>query len=168
MANSQTFLRRLNAHLKAAQAYAELSHAKRLKVGAVLLKDDRIISVGYNGMPSGMDNECEYLVDMLGPKGEHLHELQTRPEVCHAEMNVIAFAAKHGGIGTDGCTMVVTHSPCFECSKLLMQAGVKEIYYEKEYRLTDSIDFLKSNNIIVLEIPNDESKKTRSTTTSQK
>lgn len=129
---------RLNAHLKAAKAYAELSHAKRLQVGAVLVKDDRIISVGYNGMPSGMDNVCEY-------------QGVTRLEVVHAEMNVIAFAAKNG-VATDGCSMIVTHSPCFECSKLLMQAGVKTIYYEIEYRLTESLDFLKNNGIEVIKL----------------
>lgn len=146
---------RIHAHLNAAQGYAKLSHAKRLKVGAVLIKDDRIISVGYNGMPSGMDNECEgptaNLKDYRGGLGEKIITPVTKPEVVHAEMNAIAYAAKNG-VKTDGCTMVVTHSPCFECSKLLMQAGVKEIYYETEYRITDSIDFLKSNNIIVEKI----------------
>ena len=135
---------RLNAHLKAAKAYAELSHAKRLQVGAVLIKDDRVISIGYNGMPSGFPNEAEFKNPVVG-------ELQTKPEVDHAEMNVIAFAAKHG-VPTDGCTMVVTHSPCFECSKLLMQSGVKKIYYETEYRLTDSLEFLKKGGIEVTQL----------------
>ena len=134
---------RLNAHLKAAKAYAELSHAKRLKVGAVLVKDDRIISVGYNGMPAGMDNECEVkLPDSL---------FVTKPEVVHAETNAVAYAAKNG-VATDGCTMVVTHSPCFECSKLLLQAGVKRIFYEEEYRLTESLEFLRAGGIEVSKI----------------
>lgn len=146
---------RLSAHLKAAKAYAELSHAKRLQVGAVLVKDDRVISVGYNGMPSGMDNTCEYessgLADMEKLPDGSSTRIKTKPEVVHAEMNVIAFAAKNG-MPTDGCTMIVTHSPCFECSKLLMQAGVKTIYYETEYRITDSLDFLKSGGVEVIKI----------------
>lgn len=150
MVNYQTFLRRLHAHLKVAKVYSHLSYAKRLKVGAIILKNDRVVSVGYNGMPSGMDNVCE--IDGV-----------TRPEVVHAEMNAIAFAAKNG-VATDGCTMVITHSPCFECSKLLMQAGIKDVYYEKEYRLTESLDFLKSNNITVLRIENAEETRTTSKT----
>lgn len=143
---------RLNAHLKAAKAYAELSHSKRLQVGAVLVKDDRIISVGYNGMPSGMDNNCENIVLVPTNDPTTVNEVEkrlvTKPEVVHAEMNVIAFAAKNG-VPTEGCSMIVTHSPCFECSKLLMQAGVKKIYYETEYRLTDSLDFLRKGGIEV-------------------
>lgn len=146
---------RLNAHLKAAKAYAELSHAKRLKVGAVLLRDDRIISIGYNGMPSGFPNECEGPTadpkDYRGGGGGEFITPVTLPEVVHAEMNAIAFAAK-AGVSTEGCTMVVTHSPCFECSKLLMQSGVKHIYYETEYRLTDSLEFLKKGGIEVKKI----------------
>ena len=145
-----TSSKRLKAHLKAAYAYAELSRAKRLKVGAVLLNDDRIISVGYNGMPSGMDNTCE-----VGDV--------TRPEVVHAEMNAIAFAAKNG-VATKGCTMVTTHSPCFECAKLLVQAGVEEIYYDVEYRLTDSLEFLRSNNVTVERISDAEASRTTTAT----
>jgi len=143
---------KLLAHLKAAKAYSELSRAQRLKVGAVLVKDDRIISVGYNGTPAGGSNECEYLDPIEG--------LTTKAEVVHAEMNAIAFAARNG-VNTDGCTMVVTHSPCFECSKLLVQSGVKEIYYETEYRLVDALEFLRAHNVIVEKI--DDETKTRST-----
>lgn len=137
-------MKRLHAHLKAAKAYAELSHAKRLQVGAVILKEDRIISVGYNGMPSGMSNICEFKNKVTG-------FLQTKPELVHAEINAIAFAAKNG-VSTDGCTMVVTHSPCFECSKLLFQSGVKHVYYETEYRITESLEFLKKGGIEVKKI----------------
>lgn len=138
---------RIKAHLKSAKAYAELSHAKRLQVGAVLVKDDRIVSIGYNGMPSGMDNDCEYVV--INPRGNEV--IHTKPEVVHAEMNAIAFAAKNG-VATNGCSMVVTHSPCFECSKLLLQAGVKEILYEEEYRLTASLKFLQEGGVEVKKI----------------
>ena len=134
---------RINAHLNAAKAYAQLSYAKRLKVGAVLVKDDRIISVGYNGMPSGVDNTCEdYVQD--GP----IAELVTKPGLVHAEMNVIAFAAKNG-MSTNQCIMIITHSPCFECSKLIIQSGIKKVLYETEYRLTEGLDFLRECGVEV-------------------
>ena len=141
---------RLLAHLNAAQGYAKLSHAKRLKVGAVLVKDDRIISIGYNGMPSGGSNECEYEKPKFDNKtlSYPTTELATKPEVVHAEMNVIAFAAKNG-VSTNGCSLVITDSPCFECAKLIIQSGIKEVYYEREYRLTDSLDFLKEYKVKV-------------------
>jgi dCMP deaminase len=133
---------KLSAHLIAARAYANLSSAQRLKVGAFLIREDRIISIGYNGMPSGMDNVCEILID---------GQLYSRPEVIHAEMNAIAFAAKHG-IATDGCSMVVTHSPCFDCSRLIIQSGIKKIYYGTKYRDDSGIKFLKKASIKVKEI----------------
>ncbi len=128
-----------DAHMDTARAYSRLSKAKRLKVGAVLVKDDRIIANGYNGCVAGGSNECEELVD---------GELVTKKEVLHAEENCIAFAAKNG-IATDGCTMITTHSPCFACSRLLVQAGIKEVVYEVEYRDTGGIDFLKENNVTI-------------------
>lgn len=128
----------LLAHLHAAEGYSKLSKAKRLQVGAVLVKDDRIISIGFNGTPSGADNTCE--IDDV-----------TVPGVCHAELNVIAFAAKNG-VSTDNCSMVITDSPCFECSKLIIQSGIKEVYYKREYRDTSSLDFLRENNIFIKKI----------------
>lgn len=145
---------RLQAHLNAAQGYTKLSHATRLKVAAVLVKDDRIISVGYNGMPSGGSNQCEVFE---GTK------LITKPEVVHAEANVISFAAKNG-VSTDGCTLISTHSPCFECAKLIIQSGIKEVYYETEYRITDSLRFLREYNIKVERIK-DEGKSAKKTWT---
>lgn len=130
--------------MNAAQGYAKLSKALRLKVGAVLVKEDRIISVGYNGTPFGYDNFCEYSDTCNG-------ELKTKPEVVHAEMNCIAFAAKNG-IASDGATLVVTHSPCFECSKLLLQAGIKEVYYKTQYRDDLGLKLLEECNIKVKEI----------------
>lgn len=132
-----TFSRKLEAHLEVAKAYADLSHAKRLQVGAVLVRNDRPISVGYNGMPAGGPNECEDLVN---------GELVTKPGLVHAEMNVIAFAARNG-VSTEGTTMVLTHSPCYECSKLIVQSGIKEVYYETEYRLTESLKYLEEYGI---------------------
>ena len=143
---------RLKAHVKVAQAYAELSHARRLKVGAVLIRDDRPVAVGYNGTPSGADNNCEFeelILDNPGPFMQPpVAELKTKPDVVHAEMNVIAFAAK-SGVSTDGCIMVITDSPCYECSKLIIQSGIKEVYYIRQYRLTESLDFLRENGVKV-------------------
>jgi dCMP deaminase len=127
---------RLRAHLKAAQIYAELSHATRLKVGALIIKDDRPISVGYNGMPSGASNICENTT----VNGDVIH-VTTKPEVIHAEKNAIAFAAKNG-TATKGCTLVITHSPCFDCATLILQSGITAVYYDEEYRDTSGIEFL--------------------------
>lgn len=138
--------------MKVAQAYAELSHARRLKVGAVLVRDDRPVAVGYNGTPSGADNNCEYEVELpqenLKFKQLPMSELRTKQSVVHAETNVIAFAAK-SGVSTDGCIMVITDSPCYECSKLIIQSGITEVYYLREYRLTESLDFLRENGVKV-------------------
>lgn len=134
---------KLQAHLEAAKAYSRLSYANRLKVGSVLVKDDRIISVGYNGTPSGRPNECE--------EPDYIGGTRTKAEVCHAELNVIAFAAKNG-VSTNQCIMIITHSPCFECSKLIVQSGIKEVFYETEYRITDGIDFLRECGVRVSKI----------------
>lgn len=148
------YLQRIHAHLKAAKAYAELSYARRLKVGAVIVRDDRIVSIGYNGTPSGRDNNCEEEVYDGYPKGHRLvspGKLVSKPEVCHAEMNAIAFSARNG-VSTEGCSLIVTHSPCYECSKLIVQSGIKTVYYEIEYRDQTAIKFLKECNIDVKKI----------------
>lgn len=129
----------LKINLDAARLYATLSYAKRLKVGSVLLQDGHIISNGRNGTPMGQDNTCED------------DEGNTLPSVIHAESNSILFAAK-SGIATNGATMVITHSPCFECSKLIVQSGIKEVYYDEEYRDISPIDFLRSCGIKVEKI----------------
>lgn len=143
---------RNKAHLEAAKAYAKLSKAKRLKVGAVICRDDRIISIGYNGMPSGGDNICEYRIDHINGL-DQIEEIEwrTRPEVIHAESNAIAFAAKNG-VATDGCKLVLTHSPCFDCSRLIIQSGIKEVVYETDYRDISGIDFLKENGVSVWKV----------------
>jgi len=122
--------------MEIAEVLSKESYANRNKVGAVLSKDNRIISTGYNGTPSGMNNQCED------------NESKTHWFVLHAEANAILFAAKHG-IKTDGASLHVTMSPCRECSKLILQAGIKEVYYHDEYRDSSGIDFLKENNIKV-------------------
>lgn len=139
MEHSPRFSQKINAHLKAAQAYAELSRANRLKVGAVIVKEDRIISIGFNGTPIGQNNICE---DKNG---------DTLPSVVHAESNSILFAARIG-ISTEGATLVITHSPCFQCAKMIVQCGIKEVHYKEEYRDTSSIKFLQECDVSVHKI----------------
>lgn len=133
---------KISAHLKVAEAYAEESHARRLKVGCVIVKDNRPISVGYNGTPEGTSNECETRVN---------GELVTKQSVIHAEANSIAFAARNG-VSTNNCVIVMTHSPCYDCAKLIISAGIKEVYYKTEYRITESLELLKESNIKVKKI----------------
>lgn len=125
----------INAYMEVAKTFANLSSAKRLQVGAIVVKDDRIISIGYNGMPSGWDNVCE-------------HEGKTKPEVLHAESNAIAKLARSSESG-NGATIFITHSPCLDCAKLIYQSGIANLYYKNDYRSTDGIDFLNKSNVKV-------------------
>jgi len=149
-----------NAHMQAAESYAALSSAKRLKVGAVVEKDNRIISIGYNGTPAGWDNNCEneiyeesqYVIDPGGPwhtMGTYRYE--TKQEVIHAEMNAIGKLAQSNESGA-GATMYITHAPCFDCAKLIHIAGIKKVFYRNSYRNTDGIEFLNKCNIEVEKI----------------
>ena len=134
----------LSAYMQTAKIFAELSSAKRKHVGAVVVKDDRIISIGYNGMPAGWDNNCEDIkVDNDGQ-----YELRTKPEVLHAETNAIAKLAKSSESG-EGATMFITHAPCLDCAKLVYQSGIKSVYYRNSYKNTDGIDFLNKCNVEV-------------------
>jgi len=119
----------IKAHMKAAHAYAECSTAERLKVGCVLVKDHRIISIGYNGMPSEWTNVCE---DESG---------KTKPEVIHAEANAVAKLARSNESG-EGSVAFITHAPCLSCAKMLYSAGVSEVVYSQSYRETVGVDFL--------------------------
>jgi dCMP deaminase len=145
------------AYMKTAQTFAELSSARRLKVGAIVVKDDRIISIGYNGMPAGWDNDCEYEATEfqteygVGSKLVKTGELKTRPEVLHAETNAIAKLARSNESG-NGATLFVTHSPCLECAKLIYQAGISCIYYNDDYRDTNGIKFLEKSGIQVVKM----------------
>jgi len=133
----------INAYMKTAEVFAELSTARRLHVGAIIVKDNRIISIGYNGMPSGWDNDCEdIVVDGISS------ELKTKPEVLHAETNCIAKLAKSTESGDDA-TMFITHAPCLDCAKLIYQSGIKSVYYRNAYRNDDGIEFLKKCNLEV-------------------
>jgi dCMP deaminase len=134
------------AYMKTAETFADLSHARRLHVGAIVVKDDRIISIGYNGMPAGWDNNCE---DEIWPP-YHGDEptLKTKPEVLHAETNAIAKLAKSNESGL-GATMFITHAPCLDCAKLIYQSGIGSVLYRNAYRDTSGIEFLKKSGIEV-------------------
>jgi len=136
------------AHMKAAEAYAELSHAVRLKVGAIVTKNDRVISIGYNGTPAGWDNKCED--ELKWPNGE-IKFTTTKPEVIHAEANAIGKLARSLESG-DGATMYITHAPCFDCSKMIHVAGINKVFYRNQYRNDDGIKFLNQCNIEVEQI----------------
>jgi len=145
----------IDAYMKTAETFAELSSAKRLHVGAIIVKDDRIISIGYNGMPAGWDNECEDKTYISPWNSEHrevlgiTYNLKTKPEVLHAETNAIAKLARTTESGL-GSTMFITHAPCIDCAKLVFQSGINSVYYRNSYRDDDGIDFLKKCNVEVI------------------
>ena len=166
------------AYMATARIFAELSHAKRLHVGAIVVKDDRIISIGYNGMPADWDNNCEDKEYSNGDEGgwlspdeieaqwpfeELVHEtqsddtvwthtrrfrLKTKPEVLHAETNAIAKLARSSDSGL-GADLFVTHSPCLDCAKLIYQSGISRVWYGAEYRSSDGPDFLRKSGVEV-------------------
>jgi len=127
------------AYLKMCGTWSELSYCKRNKVGALIVKDKMIISDGYNGTPSKYENKCE-------DKHNNTHWY-----VLHAEANAILKCAKNG-ISCKDATLYITMSPCKECSKLIIQSGIKRILYVKEYRNTEGLDFLRINNIEVVKV----------------
>lgn len=166
-----------HAYMDVATRFAQLSTAKRLQVGAIVVKDDRIISIGYNGLPSGWDNNCEYKdwmpedagstlsleqIEELWPFVEYSdvgqpgviigrYRLKSKPEVLHAETNAISKLAKSSESGADAA-IFITHSPCIDCAKMIFQAGITEVYYNTEYRSSDGIDFLKKCRVHVEQI----------------
>lgn len=123
-------------YIEMASVWAKNSYCRRRQVGALLVKDRMIISDGYNGTPSGFENVCE---DDNGV---------TKPYVLHAEANAITKVAKSGN-SSAGATLYVTASPCVECSKLIIQSGIKRVVYRDEYRLTDGVDLLRRAGIVV-------------------
>ena len=167
----------LEAFMKTAETFAECSTAIRLHVGAIVVKDDRIISIGYNGMPSGWDNVCEdriYPNPLLGDYELHYDEfdaafpykeqllpkdsnkwrsynLTTKPEVLHAETNAIAKLAKSTESG-DGAVLFVTHAPCLDCAKLVYQSGISSVYYRNGYRDNRGVEFLSKAGVKVEQI----------------
>ena len=168
----------VDAYMKTAEIFAELSHAQRLHVGAIVVKDDRIISIGYNGMPAGWDNDCEHKDYMSGSAGgwlspEEIYEqwpfeeedidpdlgyarryaLKTKPEVLHAESNAIAKLAKSNDSGL-GADIFITHAPCIECAKLIYQSGINGVYYGENYRDDSGIEFLKKSGVNIEKLDN--------------
>jgi dCMP deaminase len=156
----------INAYMDVAERFAELSSARRLHVGAIVVKDDRIISIGYNGMPAGWDNNCEDTVfvlheevmgtDMISlgytqtDNGNWI-KLKSKPEVLHAETNAIAKLAKSNESGM-GATMFITHAPCLDCAKLIYQSGISSVLYRNSYRDTGGITFLERSGVTVEQI----------------
>ncbi len=127
-------------YLRMARIWSENSYCLRRQVGALIVKDKMIISDGYNGTPSGFENVCEDENDL------------TKPYVLHAEANAITKIARSGN-NSEGSTLYVTDSPCIECSKLIIQAGIKRVIYAREYRLSDGLDLLRRAGIEVIFLP---------------
>ena len=127
-------------YIRMANIWAENSYCQRRQVGALIVKDKMIISDGYNGTPSGFENICE---------DETNH---TKPYVLHAEANAITKIARSNN-SSEGATMYVSASPCIECAKLIIQAGIKRVIYSEKYRLEDGIELLKRANIEVIYLP---------------
>lgn len=156
----------IELYMDFARRVAKLSYAKRLQVGAVIVKDDTVISYGYNGTPAGWDNDCEDKVYMdrgaggwLDPveikanwpfkdKDDNRYKLVTKPEVIHAESNAISKLAKstNSGIGAD---IFITHSPCTECAKLIYQSGIQRVFYRDTYKDNEGVKFLEKSGIEV-------------------
>lgn len=148
----------INAYMDTAKRFSELSYATRLKVGAVVVKDHRIISIGYNGMPAGWDNNCEFAV-LETPHKAKLDEngvpiYKTKDEVIHAEANAIIKLARDGERGA-GADIFCTHAPCIECAKLIYGAGITQLYYSEDYRSTDGLIFLERSGVKVTKCTDD-------------
>ena len=163
----------IDLYMDWANRTAQLSHAKRLQVGAVIVKDDSVISYGYNGMPAGWDNNCENVEYMSIDAGgwldpEEIYEkwpfveddldpdlgyarryrLKTKPEVLHAESNAIAKLARSSQSGRDA-SVFITHAPCLDCAKLIYQSGISSVYYRNSYRDVAGVEFLEKSGVIV-------------------
>lgn len=133
-------------YLRMAEIWAENSYCQRRKVGALIVKDKMIISDGYNGTPSGFENVCEDENNL------------TKPYVLHAEANAITKIARSSN-NSDGATLYVTDSPCIECAKLIIQAGIKRVIYARDYRLNDGVELMKRAGIEVVLLKNSSDKK---------
>jgi dCMP deaminase len=148
----------VDAHMASAEVYSKLSSAKRLQVGCVVVKDNTIIGIGYNGMPSGWDNECEVLIpeqEIVNIESRSItyieERLVTKSEVLHAETNALAKIAKSTN-SSDGASLFVTHAPCLDCAKLIYQSGINSVYYRNSYRDEKGIDFLKHCKVEVSKV----------------
>lgn len=141
-------------YMKIAEVTAGLSYAKRLQVGAVIVKDNQILATGYNGMPSGWENVCEYEEEILvsdiekGNRLEKTGQLKTKREVLHAETNAIAKVSQSTESSKDS-TLFCTHAPCMECAKLIYQSGISTVYYKNNYRDESGLTFLRLSGVNV-------------------
>jgi dCMP deaminase len=162
----------IDLYMDWADRTAKLSHAKRLQVGAVIVKDDSVISYGYNGMPAGWDNDCENkewcsaggwlspeeIIEGWPHEGEYYdssgysmqgrYRLKTKPEVLHAESNSISKLAKSSNSG-NGASIFITHAPCLDCAKLIYQSGIDSVYYRNSYRDVAGVEFLEKSGVSV-------------------
>jgi len=140
-------LRYHTLYMDIAGRVSQMSYAERLKVGCIIEKDGRIISIGFNGMPSGMDNICEHC--FVAGNGTYDHvQLVTRKEVIHAERNAIDKLSSSNESGKNA-VMYITHSPCLECSKSIHTSGIRAIFYKEEYRSTEGVEFLQKLGVAV-------------------
>lgn len=125
--------------MKVAEVYSELSYAQRLKVGCVIVKDNKIISIGYNGTPSGWDNDCED------------ENNQSKNSVIHAEQNALMKVAQSNESCVDA-DIFITHAPCIQCAKLIGISGIKNLYYKYDYRCSEGLDFLRQCGITIVKV----------------
>jgi dCMP deaminase len=134
-------------YMKVAELTSTLSYAKRLQVGSVIVKGNKILATGYNGMPSGWDNECE-TTEIVELDEKFVRQLVTKQEVLHSETNAIAKVSASTE-SSEGATMFCTHAPCINCAKLIYQSGINSLYYRNTYRDTSGIQFLESSGVVV-------------------
>lgn len=138
-------------YMDLAERISKMSYAKRLQVGSVIVKENTIISFGWNGMPSGWENVCETEVVETSEGFDGLTvntKLVTKPEVLHSEMNALMKVAKSTE-SSNGSVMFCTHAPCMDCAKAIYQAGIQTLYYKNEYRSTAGLEFLVKSGVIV-------------------
>ena len=141
----------IDYYMNIAQLTAQLSYAKRLQVGAVIVKGNQILSSGYNGMPSGWENICEITIpEHIDPDTRTItpEHVKSKPEVLHAERNALDKVAMSNE-STLGAVMFTTHAPCLECAKSIYNTGITNVYYKEEYRSNDGINFLKKTGVHV-------------------
>lgn len=137
----------IDYYMKVAELTSTLSYAKRLQVGSVIVKGNKILATGYNGMPSGWDNECE-TVEIVEIDEKFSKQLVTKQEVLHSETNAIAKVSASTE-SSEGAAMFCTHAPCINCAKLIYQSGINSLYYRNTYRDTSGIEFLKKSGVVV-------------------
>lgn len=141
----------IDYYMDIAERTAKLSYAKRLQVGAVIVKGNQILASGYNGMPSGWENNCEITIpEQIDAESRIITPAQivSKPEVMHAERNCLDKVAMSNE-STQGAVMFTTHSPCLECAKSIYNTGITDVYYKQEYRSNDGINFLKKTGVNV-------------------